>query len=292
MSLSLFDPKGQYKRLVRQGSTGKHATRMEWLGYLGVGAVAGVLAGLLGVGGGLVIVPVLLWLFTAQGFDGSIVLHLAIGTSLGTIIATSVSSIRAHHRRGAVRWPLVVRLAPGIVLGALAGAWLADQISTLWLQRVFAVFVITVGVQMLANPRVTGHRDRPGAVGMGLAGTVIGAVSALVGIGGGTLTVPFLMWHRVPAVNAVATSSACGLPIAIAGAFGFVVMGWMEAALPSAATGYLYWPALAGIAAASVVTAPLGAWLAHRLPVPVLKRLFALLLLGVGVRLLWSAAQL
>lgn len=264
---------------------------MEWIGYLGVGAVAGVLAGLLGVGGGLVIVPVLLWLFTARGFDSAIVLHLAIGTSLGTIIATSVSSIRAHHRRGAVRWRLFVSLAPGIVAGALGGAWLADQISTLWLQRVFAVFVITVGVQMLANPRVTGHRDPPGPLGMGLAGGVIGSVSALVGIGGGTLTVPFLMWHRVPAVNAVATSSACGLPIALAGTLGFVVTGWAEAALPPAATGYLYWPALASVAAASVVTAPAGAWLAHRLPVAVLKRVFAVLLLVVGARLLWTAVS-
>ena len=265
---------------------------MEWFGYLGVGALAGVLAGLLGVGGGLVIVPVLLWLFTARGFDGSIVLHLAIGTSLATIIATSVSSVRAHHRRGAVRWRLVAGLAPGIVAGALFGAWVADRISTLWLQRVFAVFVITVGIQMLANPRVTGHRDPPGAPGLSGAGSVIGAISALVGIGGGTLTVPFLMWHRVPAVNAVATSSACGLPIAIAGAFGFIVMGWADAALPPGATGYVYWPAVAGIVAASVLTAPSGAWLAHRLPVPVLKRAFAALLLAVGTRLLWSAAQL
>ena len=265
---------------------------MEWIGYLGVGAIGGILAGLLGVGGGLVIVPVLLWLFTVQGFDSAVVLHLAIGTSLGTIIATSVSSVRAHHRRGAVRWALVARLAPGIVVGALAGAWLADQFSTLWLQRVFALFVISVGVQMLGNPKVTGHRDPPGAAGMGVAGTVIGVVSALGGIGGGTLTVPFLIWHRVPAVNAVATSSACGLPIAIAGALGFLVTGWGEAALPPAATGYIYWPALLGIAATSVITAPLGAWLAHRLPVPVLKRLFAALLLGVGSKLLWSTLDL
>ena len=260
---------------------------MELLGYLGVGAVAGVLAGLLGVGGGIVIVPVLLWLFRGLGFDESLVLHLAIGTSLGTIIATSLSSIRAHHRRGAIRWPLVLRLAPGIIVGAWFGAWLADQIATLWLQRLFAIFLLLVAAQMLLNPRIAEHASLPGPAGMAGAGSVIGTVSALVGIGGGTMTVPFLMWHGQRAVNAVATSAACGLPIALAGAAGFVVAGWGQANLPAGATGYLYWPALAGIVATSVLTAPLGAALAHRLPVATLKRLFALLLFAVAMRLLW-----
>jgi len=259
---------------------------MEWIGYLGVGAVAGILAGLLGVGGGLVIVPVLLWLFRAQGIDESVVLHLAIGTSLGTIVATSLSSVRAHHRRGSVRWPLVLRLTPGIVLGAWLGAWVADQISTVWLQRLFALFVVTVGIQMLVNPRVSGRTDLPGWRGMGLAGGVIGTVSALVGIGGGTMTVPFLVWHRVEMVKAVGTSSACGLPIAVAGALGFMLVGWERIGLPPGATGYLYWPALIGVMVASVMTAPAGAWLAHNLPVAVLKRAFAVLLLGVGAKLL------
>lgn len=259
---------------------------MEWIGYLVLGAGAGVLAGLLGVGGGLVIVPVLLWLFRGQGFDEGVVLHLAIGTSLGTIVATSLSSIRAHHRRGSVRWDLVARLTPGILVGAWVGAWVADQIQTLWLQRMFALFVVSVGVQMLLNPRVGGHRDPPGWAGMGAAGGVIGTVSALVGIGGGTMTVPFLAWHRVEMVKAVGTSSACGLPIALAGALGFAVMGWGEPSLPPVSTGYLYWPALLGVAAASVLTAPIGAWLAHSLPVAVLKRVFAALLLTVGAKLL------
>lgn len=261
---------------------------MEWIGYLVLGAGAGVLAGLLGVGGGLVIVPVLLWLFRGQGFDEGVVLHLAIGTSLGTIVATSLSSIRAHHRRGSVRWQLVARLAPGILVGAWVGAWAADQIPTFWLQRVFALFVISVGLQMLLNPRVVGHRDPPGWPGMTAAGGVIGAVSALVGIGGGTMTVPFLVWHRVEMVKAVGTSSACGLPIALAGAVGFAVMGWGNANLPEGSTGYLYWPALLGVVAASVLTAPIGAWLAHNLPVAVLKRFFAVLLLGVGAKLLFG----
>lgn len=260
---------------------------MEWVGYLAIGSGAGVLAGLLGVGGGLVIVPVLLWLFRGQGFDEAVVLHLAIGTSLGTIVATSLSSIRAHQRRGAIQWPLVLRLTPGILAGAWVGAWIADQIQTLWLQRLFAGFVLFVGLQMLLNPKVGGHRPPPGWPGMSAAGSVIGAVSALVGIGGGTMTVPYLVWHRVEMVKAVGTSSACGFPIALAGALGFAAMGWDETALPPGATGYLYWPALLGVASASVLTAPLGARLAHALPVSVLRRIFATLLLAVGAKLMW-----
>ncbi len=260
---------------------------MELLVYLGVGMVGGLLAGLLGVGGGIVIVPVLLWLFRGQGFEESLVLHLAIGTSLGTIVATSLSSIRAHHRRGAILWPLVKQLTPGILLGAWFGAWVADQITTLWLQRLFAVFLLGVGLNMLINPTIAAHRRLPGGVGMTAAGSVVGTISALVGIGGGTVTVPFLLWHGVRTVNSVATSSACGLPIAVAGVAGFVVMGWGQTGLPIGATGYLYWPAFAGIVVTSVLMAPVGAGLAHRLPVTTLKRIFALLLLAVGTKLIF-----
>jgi len=258
----------------------------DLLAYLVLGGVAGILAGLLGVGGGLVIVPALLWVFRSNGFDEGVVAHLAVGTSLATIVPTSLSSIRAHHRRGAILWPVVGRLAPGIVVGALLGAAVADRLATAWLQRVVGVFALAVAVQMLTGSRAEARRGLPGPVGLGAVGTVIGALSGLVGIGGGSLTVPFLTWCSVGIRRAVATSAACGFPIAVAGSVGFVAMGWADARLPPGSTGFLYWPALAGVAAASVLTAPLGARLAHGLPVVALKRVFATLLALVGLKLL------
>lgn len=258
----------------------------ELAAYLVTGVVAGVMAGLLGVGGGLVIVPVLVWLFRKLGMDESIVMHLAVGTSLATIVMTSISSVRSHHRRGAVRWPLFWQLTPGIVAGALLGAVVAEQLETLWLQRVFGVFAILVSFQMVFSSRVEPHRQLPGKAGMTVAGGLIGTISSVVGIGGGSMTVPFLSWNNIPMVNAVATSSACGLPIAIAGATGFLVAGWGNAALPAWSSGYLYWPAAAGIIMTSVLMAPVGARLAHQLPVKTLKKIFAALLFVIGIRLL------
>lgn len=254
--------------------------------YLAVGAAAGVLAGLFGVGGGLIIVPVLAGVFAAQGMDAAIVMHLAIGTSLATIALTSLASIRAHHRRGAVVWPWVMQLLPGIVLGAVAGAWLAEQLHTEALRRFFGVFELLVAAQLLFVSRYEAHFDLPGRAGMGIAGAAIGAVSALVGIGGGTLTVPFLVWCRAAVIQAVATAAACGFPIAVAGAAAFVATGWHQPGLPPLASGYLYWPAWAGIVLASTSAAGLGAWLAHRLPASQLRRLFALLLAALGLNML------
>ena len=258
---------------------------LEILAYLLTGTVAGVMAGLLGVGGGLVIVPVLVWLFRKIGMDESIVMHLAVGTSLATIVVTSISSVRSHHKRGAVRWPLFRQLAPGIVVGALLGAAIAEQLDTLWLQRVFGLFAIIVSFQMAFSTKVKPHRQLPGRAGMASAGGLIGMVSSVVGIGGGSMTVPFLSWNNVPMVNAVATSSACGLPIAVAGAAGFLVAGWGNAALPQYSSGYLYWPAVAGIVVTSFLMAPVGAALAHRLPVKSLRKIFAALLVVIGIQL-------
>jgi uncharacterized membrane protein YfcA len=258
----------------------------DGIAFLAVGSVAGVLAGLLGVGGGLIIVPALIWVFRGTGVADHVVAHLAVGTSLATIVATSLSSIRAHHARGAVRWPIVARLAGGIVAGTWLGAAVADQLPTAALQRAVGVFALLVAVQMLAGGRAEGHRDLPGTLGMTGAGAVIGAVSGVVGIGGGSLTVPFLTWCRVGMREAVATSAACGFPIALAGTVGFVVTGLDAPDLPPGSTGFVSWPAFAGVALASILTAPVGAHLAHTLPVPVLKRVFAAVLVLVGAKLL------
>lgn len=259
---------------------------MEWVIYLALGAGAGVLAGLLGVGGGLVIVPVLAWAFLGLGMAPGVVMHLAVGTSLATIVFTSISSVRAHHRRGAVRWPQVRALTPGIILGAWIGAYVADLLPTAALRTVFGLFELTVAAQMAFALLPEAHRALPARLGMTTAGGVIGGVSAIVGIGGGTLTVPFLLWCGVAMRQAVATSAACGLPIALAGAAAFVVTGWGNAALPDLALGYLYLPALIGVAATSVLFAPLGAYLAHTLPTTTLKRFFALFLAVLGMKML------
>lgn len=254
--------------------------------YLAVGAFVGILAGLFGVGGGLVIVPVLVFIFHGLGWADAILMHMAIGTSLATILITSLSSVRAHHQHGAVLWPVVWKLTPGIMLGALLGAVLADTLRSDTLRIVFGIFELAVAAQIGLGVKAAAHRQLPGKAGMNLTGGLIGAVSAIVGIGGGTLTVPFLVWCNTAMHKAVATSAACGFPIALAGAVGFIIVGWNETGLPTWSTGYVYWPAFGVIALASMLFAPLGAKLAHRLPAAKLKRYFALFLMILGIRML------
>jgi len=254
--------------------------------YLLLGAFVGVLAGLFGVGGGLVIVPVLVFIFKGQGVSAEVIMHLAIGTSLATIVITSISSVRAHHQHGAVLWAAFHRLTPGIVAGTLLGAYIVDHLPNDALRIIFGVFELLVAAQMGLGLKTAPHRQLPGWPGMSLAGIIIGKVSAIIGIGGGTLTVPFLVWCNVGMRQAVATSAACGLPIAIAGTAGFMLTGWNEPQLPAWSSGYIYWPAFAGIALASVLFAPLGATLAHTLPADKLKRYFAIFLAFLGVRML------
>lgn len=257
--------------------------------YLGLGAVAGILAGLLGIGGGLVIVPLLVFAFSWQGLPEAHLMHLALGTSLASIIFTSISSFLAHHRRGAVYWPVVRGVAPGVVLGTFAGSFVAAALSTTFLQVFFALFLYFVCWQMLSGRRPQPGRSLPGAAGLNAVGGGIGIFSSLVGIGGGTLSVPFMLWCNIGIHQAIGTSAAIGFPIAVAGTAGYLINGWQSTALPAWSLGYLYLPALLGIVAASVLTAPLGVRLAHSLPVASLKKIFALLLLLVATRMLWGA---
>lgn len=259
---------------------------MEFLLYLALGAVAGVLAGLFGVGGGLVIVPVLVFSFAAQGMDASVLTHLAVGTSLATIVFTSINAVREHHRKGAVRWQIFAWMSLGILFGAAVGALTAAQIDGPLLQKIIGVFAILIAIQMGLNLRPKASRGVPGKPGLTVAGAFIGWASAIFGIGGGSLTVPFLTWRSVPIQQAVATSSATGLPIALSSALGFMLVGWNVPNLPEWSLGFVYLPAMAGIAITSMFFARFGARLAHRLPPLLLKRLFALLLLCVGIRFL------
>lgn len=260
---------------------------MEFLLYLVLGAAAGVLAGLFGVGGGLIIVPVLVFSFQAQGVAPDVLTHLAVGTSLATIVFTSANSVLAHHRRGAVLWNIVRWLTPGILLGGLLGGATAAQLQGPLLQKIIGVFVVLMAVQMGFDVRPKARRPVPGVAGLVASGGVIGWASAIVGIGGGSITVPFLTWRSVPMLQAVATSAACGLPIACAGAYTnpTLQLGKFGTAWPCQMK--LSAPALMGIAATSMIFARFGAQLAHKLPAKVLKRLFALLLLSVGLTFLF-----
>jgi hypothetical protein len=254
--------------------------------YLLVGACAGVLSGLFGVGGGLIIVPVLVYSFTAHDFPVDVLTQMAVGTSLATIVFTSINSIREHHRRGAVRWPVVLWMGVGILVGCGIGALTAKHIQGPVLQKIIGVFAMVVAAQMVFDIRPKASRALPGKPGLVGAGVVIGWGSAIFGIGGGSLTVPFLSWRSVPMQQAVATSSACGFPIAVAGALSFILVGWGDPRLPPHSLGFVYLPATIGIAAASMFFARFGARLAHRLSPRLLKRLFALLLFGVGLTFL------
>jgi uncharacterized membrane protein YfcA len=256
--------------------------------YFAVGAVAGVLAGLLGIGGGLIIVPMLVFCFSWQGVDGTVLMHMALGTSMASIVFTSVASFRAHHKRGAVHWLVVRRIVLGIFSGTFLGTCVASRMPTSLLKGLFVVFLFYVATQLIIDRTPAPSRQLPGRAGMFAVGNLIGAVSSLVGIGGGTLSVPFMLWCNMSLHQAIGTSAAIGFPIAIAGTLGYLYNGWRHAGLPAHSWGFIYLPALIGLVCASVLTAPLGAWLAHRLPVAGLKRVFALLLVVVGGRMLFG----
>lgn len=258
--------------------------------YLLVGAVAGLTAGLFGVGGGLVIVPVLVFCFSALGFPEVILTQMAVGTSLATIVITSISSVRAHHKLGNVDWLSWRPLSVGIVLGVWLGAMSASQLPGVQLQLIFGVFALWVAAQMGLGLKPKPGRDLPGTAGLSGVGVVVGYVSALFGIGGGSLTVPFLSWCNVRMQQVVATSAACGLPIAVVGAIAYVWQGSSLEGLPDYSSGYIYWPAFFGIVLTSSVFAKWGAALAQRLDANLLKRVFALYLLAVGLQFVWRSA--
>ena len=259
-----------------------------WLAYLALGAFVGFFAGLLGIGGGSLMVPVLVMMFTAQAFPTGEVMHLALGTSMATIFFTSISSVRTHHAHGAVLWPVVLRITPGIIAGTLLGTHVASLVPTKMLALIFTLFICYVSVQMIINLKPQAHRDLPGALGTGLVGAGIGFISCLVAIGGGVLSVPFMTWCNVKMQNAIGTSAAIGFPIALGGALGYIWNGWGASGLPEGSLGFVYLPAVVGVAAVSVLTAPIGARLTHQLPVKTLKRVFAGILLALAGEMMWG----
>ncbi|NME70237.1 sulfite exporter TauE/SafE family protein [Flammeovirga aprica] len=265
-----------------------------YLYYLIAGAFSGLLAGLFGIGGGIVIVPILIYIFTAQGVPEVALTHICIGTSLATIIVTSIGSLRAHHSKNAVNWQVWKHMAPGLIIGSLIGAGVASMIHGKPLQAIIGIWVFLVGLKMLFMKNKTVEENDfsklPSPVGQTAVGGLIGMISAIFGVGGGTLTVPFLSNYGLKIQNAVGTSAACGLPIAVAGVIGFLVFGQfidanVKEALPNGVLGFVHIYAFISLSIASFFTARIGAKLAHKLPAATLKKAFAVLLLIGGIKL-------
>ncbi|MBT8430076.1 MAG: sulfite exporter TauE/SafE family protein [Gammaproteobacteria bacterium] len=248
------------------------------------GALAGTLAGLLGIGGGIVIVPIVTLLFETQGLAHGLAIKMALGTSLATIIVTAISSIYTHHLKGAVEWQLFKVMAPGVLVGSMFGAWLADIIPGEILYVAFILFMFLVSAQM-ASSRVSAHGTLPGNLGLTGFSAGVGTISALMGIGGGSLNVPFLSFCGVPIKRSIATAAAIGLPISISATIGYIVGGMNEPGLPPTSLGYVNLPVFGGVVAASLLFAPLGAIVAHKLPDQLLRRLFAVFLFVLATRM-------
>lgn len=262
---------------------------MIWiLAYLATGVFVGFLAGLLGIGGGMVMVPILAALFAAQGFAPDHVLHLALGTSMAVILFTASASTREHHRLGSVDWAVMRRMAPGMAAGTLAASLASGIVPQSQLAGAFAVIVVVAATQIGFGRKPAPGRQLPGPLGTAGVGVLIGIVSGLVSVGGAFMTVPFMLWCGVPARTAIGTGAALGLPIALLGTLGYGIAGWSVPGLPASSIGFVQTAALAAVVVTSMLMAPLGARVAHRLPVPTLRKVFALMLYVVAAKTLWA----
>ncbi len=257
--------------------------------FLAVGCFVGFFAGLLGIGGGSVMVPILSMIFVARGFSTDHVIHMALATSMATIIPGAFMSGRTHHKLHAVNWDVLRRMTPGILAGTFCGAVIAHFSSTTFLKGFFVAFICFLALQMLLNLRprtATGQPLRlPGAAGLFAFGAVMGVVSSFAGIGGAVLSIAYLSWCNMRMHETIGTAAAIGVPLAIAGTIGFVVTGLWDKTLPAWSVGYVYLPAVAGIAVTSMMVAPVGARLAHRLPVNTLKKIFVVFLLALAIKM-------
>ena len=256
--------------------------------FLAIGGVVGFIAGLLGIGGGMTMIPLLTLIFTRQHFPPAHVLHIAVATSLATIVFTSISSVRAHHAHDAVVWPIFWKLGPGILIGSLVGPQIVGGLSTSTLAGVFALFTAFTATRLLRDAKPKPSRALPGPLGMLGTGSALGLLSSMVGAGGAFISVPFMTACNVRIHNAVATSAALGLPIAAAGTVGYLLAGSRVSDLPPYTIGYVNLPALFAIASASVIAAPAGARMAHRWPVARLRRAFAVLLYAISAFFVWK----
>lgn len=258
------------------------------LSLLVVGAIAGFLSGMLGIGGGGMVVPIVLWSLSKQGIQGAHSQHLAVGTSFAIMVFTTFSSALAQQKKKAVRWDVVKRMAPAMVAGSLFGSLLAGRIPTFGLQMLFVIFCYSVALKNLMHLNPKPAARLPGTVATAATGGLFGILSSWVGIGGGSLSVPFMMYCRVPVHQAVATSSVLAWPIAVSGAVGYLVSGWQEQGLPTGAVGFWYMPCIVVLGVCTMLFAPMGVKVAHRLPSDSLKRAFGGLMLIIGTQMLWK----
>ena len=261
---------------------------LQWiLYYVILGLFVGYFSGLLGIGGGLIMVPVLAFMFEAQNLPAQNILHLALGTSMATILFTSLSSTLQHHAHQAVNWDIVRFITPGILLGTALGALIVAYVATFYLAIFFVLFVYFAATQMLIGFKPEATRDYPSRLEVTAAGMVIGSISSIVSIGGGVLSVPYMLWHRLPLRHAIATSAALGFPIAVGGTLGYMATGYYRGIdLPAYSLGYVYLPVLLWLVIGTVVTAPLGAKATHRMPVNRLRQIFALVLFVLATKML------
>ncbi len=260
---------------------------IEWiLSFLFLGSFVGIIAGLLGLGGGAIMVPILTSIFLLQGITVDNAVHLALGTSMASIIVTSYSSARAHNVNGGVIWKVVRGMTPGIILGTFLATFLVAYLSSIYLTIIFSAYMAYASSQMFLDKKPKPSRELAGNVGLFAAGSGIGAISALVSIGGGTLTVPYLTWQNIDLKKAIGTSAAIGLPISIAATLGYLINGWANSSPDDFIFGFIYLPAVVLISLASFFTAPYGVKLAHKLPIRILKKIFAILLLILCIKML------
>jgi uncharacterized membrane protein YfcA len=262
---------------------------VHWIvSFLLLGSVVGFMAGLLGIGGGGIMVPILTSIFISQGVPADKVVHLALGTSMSAIIVTSFASLRAHHAKDAVIWKIVKAMVPGVLLGTFLATFLVAYLTSLYLALFFAIFMAFVSVQMFLNKTPDPSRQLSGNIALSFVGSIVGGISALVSIGGGSLTVPYLAWQNINIKKAIGTSAAIGLPISIAGTLGYVLNGWGIGSGLTHSFGFVYLPAVILISITSFITAPFGAKLAHKMNISSLKKVFAFLLIILSIKMLVS----
>lgn len=253
-----------------------------------LGTFVGFAAGLFGIGGGGIMVPVLTTFFLKHNISNEQVMHLALGTSMMSIVATSFSSFRAHHAKKGVRWDIFYKMVFGVVLGTFLSTFIASSLSSFYLAIFFTVLMIFVAIRMALNIQPKHDTKEPSNFNLFWAGTIIGAISAMMSVGGGAYTVPYLTSHNIDIKKAIGTSAAIGFPIALSGTLGYMVNGWSETSISSLQIGYIYLPAVIIVSICSAFTAPYGVRAAHTLQSVTLKRLFALLLIGLSIKMLIS----